>query len=150
MIAFRKAVLPQDEAELFQLNLLLSPDETIARFREDLNRAADSIFVATERERILAFTSFSYPHWDNIALAIHLVVQPEQRGNTLGTQLLTQAVDAARQSGCRFFTIRTASWNEKAIRFYERNGFVPRAVFANYIGDGNDMVWLEQDLRTEK
>jgi GNAT superfamily N-acetyltransferase len=46
------------------------------------------------------------------------------RGGGLGTQLLTWAIEAARESGCAVVQLTTDASRADAHRFYERLGFV--------------------------
>jgi ribosomal protein S18 acetylase RimI-like enzyme len=54
-----------------------------------------------------------------------MVVHPDQRGKGLGTRLLRHAVDYARANGFARITLLTDRTNDRAIRFYQRQGFRP-------------------------
>ena len=73
----------------------------------------------------------------------HLAVREGSRRCGVGRVLCAAIEEAARASGARIVAVQTATWNEDAIRFYERVGFTRRAVLPEYLGDGNDLVWLD-------
>lgn len=58
-----------------------------------------------------------------------LAVLPEYRGQGLGYQLLEQAMDFARQSGCKKLLLWTQDSMESAKRLYRKVGFCPRNQF---------------------
>jgi ribosomal protein S18 acetylase RimI-like enzyme len=53
-----------------------------------------------------------------------MVVHPDWRGKSIGTQLLHEAINRARAAGCVRITLLTDSTNDPAIRFYEQAGFI--------------------------
>ena len=60
---------------------------------------------------------------EKVALLEDLVVAPQARGAGIGSQLLTQAIAAARAGGCKRITLLTDRANEAAHRLYKRHGF---------------------------
>lgn len=52
-----------------------------------------------------------------------LVVADRARGRGAGAALLHRAEELARKRGCFRMTLVTAAWRERAIAFYEREGF---------------------------
>ena len=52
-----------------------------------------------------------------------LVVDEERRGAGIGASLVASAADWARARGCRALRVRTNVIRERALRFYEREGF---------------------------
>jgi GNAT superfamily N-acetyltransferase len=54
-----------------------------------------------------------------------LFVSAASRGQSIGTKLLGRAVTLARQTGADRIEWQTPAWNERAIRFYERQAAVP-------------------------
>lgn len=53
-----------------------------------------------------------------------MVVAPQWRGQTIGTNLLHYAIEHARTSGCLRITLLTDQNNTPAQHFYTRQGFV--------------------------
>lgn len=147
----RRAILDLDLEALHKLNQLISPDESIESLRNDLkNLRQGDVFVAEEDCCVLGFISVAYPFWNQVALTFHLVVLAEHRNCGIGTALIKHVIDTTKSSGIRFLTLRTAAWNKQALTFYQRIGFVSKAVFSEYFGEGNDMVWLQIDLRDQE
>lgn len=148
IILIREIDLDRDIAVLHELNQVISPNETVEDLRTDLvNLRQGQTFVAEDNGNALGFVSVAYPYWDKVALTFHFAVFPEHRNNGVGTALLTHVIDTVRSKNMRFLSIRTALWNNRALAFYGRLGLKPQSVFADYFGDGNDMVWLHIDLR---
>jgi ribosomal protein S18 acetylase RimI-like enzyme len=58
-----------------------------------------------------------------VALLEDLIVAPAARGSGIGSQLLTAAITASRQRGCRRITLLTDRGNAAAQRFYAKHGF---------------------------
>jgi len=143
----RKALLPNDFEAMLSLNGILSPDEDRAYFRNNVDKFKGSFLVAEEREKIVGFASLSYPFWNQIGLILHLAVTEGERSKGMGSALINAVIDESKQAKLRFLTVRTASWNTRALIFYERCGFTRKAVFDDYFGDKNAMVWLQLDLR---
>jgi len=54
-----------------------------------------------------------------------LVVQPDRRGNGVGTELLHEVYRLVRRCGVEEMAIGVLATNEQAKRFYEREGFRP-------------------------
>lgn len=54
---------------------------------------------------------------------LHIDILKEYRGNGTGTQLMNALVDHLRAKGIKGVQLCVDAHNEKAIRFYERNGF---------------------------
>lgn len=59
-----------------------------------------------------------------VAMLEDMIIAPEHRSHGLGQQLLTAAIDFARQQGCLRITLLTDADNEPAQQFYQRQGFV--------------------------
>lgn len=142
----RKYNLQSDFNSIFELNKLINPDEDEAIFRKDTENSKAIVLVAEENKSIVGFVSLSFPYWDRIAMTHHLVISPDYRGSGFGTKLIKAAIESAKRSGMKKLTLRTALWNSRATDLYKRCGFVPRAVFADYFGDRNDMVWMDINL----
>lgn len=57
----------------------------------------------------------------------HLFVRRDARGNGVGVLLVRACHDEARKQQCSFMTVGTHPDNRKAMRFYERAGFLRRS-----------------------
>jgi len=136
-----------DFNKLLKFNLELSPDENETIFRNDIDNPKARVLVAEKDNQIIGFVSVSFPCWDRIAIIQHLIVIKEHRGQGIGTSLLKEIISLCKSKGMKKITTQTALWHLQAIKLYKSLGFIPTAVFPNYIGEGNDMVWMELDLQ---
>ncbi|WP_147103689.1 GNAT family N-acetyltransferase [Tateyamaria sp. syn59] len=57
----------------------------------------------------------------------HLFVARDARGNGVGAALVQGCRDECEAQQCRFMTVGTHPENHKAMRFYERSGFLRRS-----------------------
>ncbi|XEA76206.1 GNAT family N-acetyltransferase [Methanothermobacter sp. KEPCO 2] len=109
-------------------------------------------FVAEEDGRItgflLGFISQDDPHEAYIHL---LCVSPHLRGRGVASRLLEVFTETVRQKGVNVIYLITKPVNQRAIRFYLKNGFRaveegetvdagPVKAVADYNGPGEDMV----------
>jgi len=85
------------------------------------------VLVAKEGSAVLGMVNLLYTVstalGERVALLEDMVVAPEFRGRKVGSQLLQEAVTAAKASGCRRITLLTDQTNHAAQRFYTRQGF---------------------------
>jgi ribosomal protein S18 acetylase RimI-like enzyme len=77
----------------------------------------------------------------------HLAVIEAHRRTGIGKKLIAFILGKAKELKARFVSVQTATWNTDSIAFYESLGFKKRAVFPEYLGEKNDMIWLDIDLR---
>jgi ribosomal protein S18 acetylase RimI-like enzyme len=135
-----------DFNKLLELNLELNPDENETIFRNDIENPKTRVFVSEKEDKILGFVSASFPYWDRISIIQHLIVKKEHRGHGIGTSLLKEIISLCKSEKMKKVTVQTALWHRKAIQLYKKLEFMPVAVFPDYIGEGNDMVWMERNL----
>jgi ribosomal protein S18 acetylase RimI-like enzyme len=135
-----------DFNKLSKLNLELNPDENDTIFRNDIENPKARVLVAEKDKKILGFVSVSFPYWDRIAIIQHLIVIEKHRHQGIGTSLLKEIISLCKSEGMKKLTVQTALWHLQAIKLYKNLGFISTALFPNYIGEGNDMVWMELNL----
>jgi len=63
-----------------------------------------------------------------------MAVRPEWQGSGLSTRLLERAEDELRKAGCKIITLDTTEPLNRAIRFYEKNGFRPSRTIGSFFG----------------
>jgi ribosomal protein S18 acetylase RimI-like enzyme len=63
-----------------------------------------------------------------------MAVRPEWQGHNIAQQLLCEAENHLRAAGCRRITLDTTTPLERAIRFYERNRYVPTGRISDFFG----------------
>lgn len=66
---------------------------------------------------------YSYPTWIGKSLYMEdLYVQPEYRGEGLGSMLIKALIKHAKSKGCKKMHWQVSDWNNTAIDFYESLG----------------------------
>lgn len=63
-----------------------------------------------------------------VAMLEDMIIAASYRSRGLGKQLLSAAIDFARQQGCLRITLLTDADNERAQQFYQQQGFVHSAM----------------------
>ena len=67
-----------------------------------------------------------------------LAIHPSSSGKGMGTQMMNEIKDFAKEKGIRRIELSTAVINEKAIRLYEKAGFQKEGILRKY-------TWLEAE-----
>jgi GNAT superfamily N-acetyltransferase len=133
------SAVSEDVCELADLLAILFAQE--ADFRPDRekqmrglrliieNPERGCVFVARKGNRIVGMVSLlftvSTAEGEPVCWLEDMIVVPGQRASGLGTRLLQHAIKYAKANGFARITLLTDRTNEKAIRFYERQGFRP-------------------------
>lgn len=129
------------QADLDQVNLLLSKSFTLARTKEEgqatriplcrksfieMYRAANpqGAFVAEKSGRIVAFC-FSRL-WGSVGWLGPLGVLPAEQGKGLGKQIVAAAVESLQAGGATTIGLELAAQSTYNLAFYSRMGFVPQ------------------------
>ena len=60
-----------------------------------------------------------------------LIISPSARGNGIGNQLLAKIEEYFESKACKRITIEVFGPNQKALGFYNKNGYVVREVFVS-------------------
>lgn len=86
---------------------------------------------------------------DKTSLEIQRIyVDSEARGKGLGTRLMQYAIDTAKERGKRYVWLGVWEHNDKAIRFYTRNGFYRIGEHIFPMGDDKQTDYLmRKDLQ---
>jgi len=85
-----------------------------------------ALLVAAASDRLAGWLQVSLPRIFESPVTAEiagLVVDETRRGAGIGASLVTAAADWARLRGCRGLRVRTNVIRERALRFYEREGF---------------------------
>lgn len=93
---------------------------TVEKLTDRLARGAH-FFVAESGGRVIGFVDLQM---GRSAFVRGLAVAKRWRGKGVGTALLERAIAHARKEGKRFIYIKVRTSNEKAIRVYQKKGFV--------------------------
>lgn len=93
--------------------------------RDGFEGDAFKCFVAEKDARIvgIALVYPRYSTWKGVALHLEdLIVTQSLRGSGIGSALLKQVVDYAKELGVKRVSWDVLDWNEPAISFYEAKG----------------------------
>jgi N-acetylglutamate synthase-like GNAT family acetyltransferase len=107
---------------------ILTPETLQRRFQEM------TVFVATEESGEIVGTiacSVVNPEEGHIR---GMAVLPASQGRGVAAQLLTHAESHFREKSCRRIGLDTTTPLQRAIRFYERCGFVPSGKLQDFFG----------------
>lgn len=150
---------PEDFLTLWQIDQSCFP-EGIAYSQQELNiyirRKTSFTLVAERCESDQQLTSDSgspkivgFLVAEQGRTAGHIItidVRASARSNRVGSELLENAEERLRSSGCRKVRLETAVDNLAALAFYKRHGYsVVRAV-PGYYSNGLDALVLEKEL----
>ncbi len=103
---------------------------TEAQLREDgwgAHRAFRCLVAEDAAGAVCGFALYhpTYSTWQGRSLYLEdLYVKPEYRGRGLGTELLARVAAEAKAQGCARLDWSVLTWNEPALRVYERIGAV--------------------------
>lgn len=124
-------VVAREKRYLAQIEAL--PLDQIERFVRESVEADAAQFVAVDGDRIVGWADV-FPHW-SAALAhcgtLGMGVHPDYRGQGIGARLLAACLDKAFAKGVTRVELQARADNERAIRLYERAGFVFEARVRN-------------------
>lgn len=85
------------------------------------------ILVAVEAGEIIGMVNLLYTIstalGSRVAILEDMIIAPAYRGLGMGSILLEQAIDFAKNKGCKRITLLTDSDNERAQQFYQKHGF---------------------------
>ena len=85
------------------------------------------ILVAVEAGEIIGMVNLLYTIstalGSRVAILEDMIIAPAYRGLGMGSLLLEQAIDFAKNKGCKRITLLTDSDNERAQQFYQKHGF---------------------------
>ena len=81
-------------------------------------------YGAFEQDRLLGYAEGFWEKWNNRFRISNIgVFEPSNRHRGTGTLLMNAILSHARQTPARMAVLETQTCNEKAIAFYQKNGF---------------------------
>lgn len=75
-----------------------------------------------------------------------IAVGDEARGGGIGTRLITDLMNLARERGAERLSLEVSVLNPRAQALYRRLGFAPQRVIEGYYGPGEDGIRMTLDL----
>lgn len=94
--------------------------------------------VYEENKKIIGFIIFSIIY--EKAEIIDIAVSIEQQRQSIGTKLIDAFFNECINKKCDSITLEVRISNEKAISFYEKNGFKKISIRKGYYHDGEDAL----------
>jgi putative acetyltransferase len=128
--AFQKPLYPAESHHGIDMAALSAPGVVFAVARDDAGRALGCAAVV----RCEGFGELK-----------RMYVLPEARGRGLGVALLRFLEAQAACCGCRLLRLETGIRQPDALRLYEREGYLRRGPFGDYLPDPNS-VFMEKAL----
>jgi len=128
------------EAEEKDYGQIISLIHELAVFENQLDQLVNDVnrmkaekeffhaFVAVnEKKEIVGYATFIFCYYTWVGKSLYmddLYVQPEFRGQGIGTRLIRQVIAYASETGCHRLRWQVSNWNAPAIRFYKSLGAV--------------------------
>jgi GNAT superfamily N-acetyltransferase len=125
-----RAARKEDASELArlstQLGYQMSPADAASQLALLAGHPDHALLVAAAPQGLAGWLQVSLPRIFESPVTAEiagLVVDETRRGAGIGAALVAAAADWARTRGCRALRVRTNVIRERALRFYEREGF---------------------------
>jgi len=99
---------------------------TIGQYGDEVDRDDAIVLVATESLSMVGFIAgrvVPSTSEGNDAEIYNIAVDARSRGKGIGRKLLENAIDHLVSVGCRSVWLEVRESNQKAVQFYENNGF---------------------------
>jgi len=131
-----------DDLNEEQVDRYISEFFSISKIREYINSPTYRLLVA-DRGQLAGYTLLGktlapeFLQADKPIECIRLFVVKEAQGQKLGSKLLESALAICSKEGNDMLWLKVWDKNEKAIRFYEKNDFLPIGI-SNYTEGGMD------------
>ncbi len=101
----------------------------------------------TEIKGVIGLHQYRWGPSENIWLS-WFAVEPEWQGQGIGQWMLKKIQNLAVQQGYKKLFIETYGHDtfSRALKFYQKQGFLPAGQIENYLTDGSDMLVLVKAL----
>jgi GNAT superfamily N-acetyltransferase len=107
--------------------------DTVPNTQGVLDRMAHmTVFVAAASTEIAGTIACSVV--DHVGHLRGMAVRPEWQGHNIAQQLLQQAENHLRAAGCHRITLDTTAPLQRAVRFYQSNGYIPSGTVTDFFG----------------
>ena len=104
--------------------------KTINEIKEYMSIDKAFVFVAKIDDEIIGFI-WCYPRtfYDESRIYINsLIVQEKYRNQKIGQKLMEKVIEKGKELNCDAIDVSTAAFNDKALKFYHRLGFLDERV----------------------
>jgi len=103
--------------------LMYTPYVAVAKSLEQ-----KKILITRRKGRIVGFLRFAFSKRKPVCKMYQIFVVPEWRGRGVGSQLLMRLEKLCKQHNIHKIELKTAVYNVKAQRFYEKRGFKKKGI----------------------
>lgn len=138
-----KIELITDDSRL-PYSLLLLADETVAAIDKYIFKS--DVYVLTEEKEQLAVLCICKIDKDTLEIK-NIAVSDELQGKGIGTLLIGEIVQIAKDRGYVRLIVGTADCGVDQIRFYERNEFVKYGVKKNFFIENYEVPIVENGIQ---
>lgn len=132
-------VLLEIEAELF------AHPWPESEFRYEFNENPFSTIYVYEKDGVICGFTDLWITYEQAQIA-NLGVRKQYQGLGYGDALLKKCMNHGIQAGCENLTLEVRISNDRAIRVYEKNGFITVNTRKNYYDDGEDAYLMVKPL----
>ncbi len=136
------------QARLFDLPEImnierLSFKETYPRgvFILFLENNPDTFLVAEYNRKVVGYV-MAYLKPDLEGHVMSIAVHPNYRGNGIGSTLMSEVIGRLFRLGAKYVGLEVRVSNERAIKLYERFGFIKAKRIMAYYSDGEDAYYM--------
>lgn len=127
-----RAFKPEDVIFIEQIGTVLD-----SNYRFKMNPYT-RCFVYEDKAIVLGFVIFSIMY--EKAEIIDIAVNPNYRGQKIGTSLLSSVIQECLASHCESISLEVRIYNREAISFYKKNGFKEASTRKSYYHDDEDAL----------
>lgn len=148
-LAFAQS-LPQDD--LLFLSLDITKPEAVDQLVRSIETGRTVTIIAEVDGTLSGHGSLTHNrlHWTRHLGEIQLLISPDMRGHGLGYLLANELFAQAKQKGLQKIIARMATEQRGAIHVFEKLGFKPEALLADYVmardGHTHDLVVMSYDV----
>ncbi|MFQ5761443.1 MAG: ribosomal protein S18-alanine N-acetyltransferase [Candidatus Bathyarchaeia archaeon] len=141
-----RRVKPSDLPAIYAIEKASFPDPYSAGFLKMLAMLQPKLFlVATADEEIVGYASAIFEKTGEAHL-LSIAIHPSRRRRRLGSRLLTEIIEAARNMGAKSMRLEVREDNTVAQRLYEVFRFTLVSTIPRYYPDGEKAHVFQLDL----
>lgn len=136
---------PQYERDLCKLDEEIMPYSWSFSSWDGAFKSTQSyLYVLIDKDTLIGFSLFQESN-GHIHL-LKIAILQEFEGNGLGKKILEGSLDDLKEAGFSDVFLEVSTSNTRAIKFYERFGFIKYHTAKNYYSDGYDALKMSLSL----
>lgn len=118
--------------------------------REDLYREINDnqlsvLLVVTINDLVVGFCDY----WNTFdsGTICQIAIHPDYQHQSLGTRLLDEVIKDAKAKKTRTLTLEVRESNSRAIKFYQKHGFIITLVKEKYYSNGENAIYMIKEVQ---